>query len=134
MTSHARGSFEVKLVPQGEVDSADGIALGRLTIDKVFEGDLVGTSKGQMLSSGTESGGSAAYVAVERVTGTLEGRSGSFVLMHSGTMTTEAQRLTVTVAPDSGTGGLAALAGTLQIIIKDKKHFYEFEYTLPVSP
>jgi hypothetical protein len=134
MTKQARGSFEVKVVPLDSTDNADGIALGRLTIDKEFHGDLTGKSKGQMLSSGTESGGSAAYVAIERVTGTLDGRSGSFVLMHNGTMTREAQRLTVTVAPDSGTGGLAQLTGTLQIIIKDKKHFYEFDYTLPAAP
>jgi hypothetical protein len=130
MMMRASGTFDVKLVPQDDADSAEGIALGRLTINKEFQGDLVGTSKGQMLSSATESGGSAAYVAIERVTGTLAGKSGSFVLMHSGTMTKEAQRLTVTVPPNSGTGELASLAGTLQIIIKDKKHFYEFEYTL----
>ena len=133
MKAHARGSFEVTLAPQGAPDSADGIALGRLTIDKTFEGDLRGTSVGQMLSSGTESGGSAAYVAIERVTGTLGGRTGSFVLMHSGTMTKDEQRLAVTVAPRSGTGELAALTGTLQIIIKDKKHFYELDYTLTES-
>jgi hypothetical protein len=130
MTMHASGTFEVKLVPQGEPDSAEGIALGRLTIDKTFAGDLAGTSKGQMLSSGTETAGSAAYVAIERVTGTLGGKIGSFVLMHSGTMTKDEQKLSVIVAPKSGTGELATLAGTFQIIIKDKKHFYEFDYTL----
>jgi hypothetical protein len=130
MTICARGSFEVKLAPQDAPDSAEGIALGRLTINKEFQGDLQAASKGQMLSSGTEASGSAAYVAIERVTGTLAGRSGSFVLMHSGTMTKDGQQLTVTVAPGSGTGGLAALAGTMRIIIEGKKHFYEFEYTL----
>lgn len=130
MTTHARGSFEVKLAPQDAPDSAEGIALGRLTINKEVQGDLVATSKGQMLSSGTESSGSAAYVAIERVTGTLEGRSGSFVLMHSGAMTKDGQQLTVTVAPGSGTGGLAALVGTMRIIIEGKKHLYEFDYTL----
>jgi hypothetical protein len=130
MTMHASGTFDVKVVPQGEGDIADGIALGRLTIDKQFQGDLTGTSKGQMLSSGTESAGSAAYVAIERVTGTLGGKSGSFVLAHRGTMTKAGQQLSVIVAPKSGTGELASLEGTLQIIIKDKKHFYEFDYTV----
>ncbi len=130
MTICARGSFEVKLAPQDAPDSAEGIALGRLTISKEFQGDLNATSKGQMLSSGTESSGSAAYVAIERVTGALGGRSGSFVLMHSGTMTKDGQQLIVTVAPDSGTGELAAIAGTMRIIIEGKKHFYEFDYTL----
>jgi hypothetical protein len=130
MTICARGSFEVKLAPQDAPDTAEGIALGRLTINKEFQGDLTGTSKGQMLSSGTESSGSAAYVAIERITGTLEGRSGSFVLMHSGTMTKEGQQLTVTVAPGSGTGGLAALSGSMRIIIEGKKHSYEFDYSL----
>jgi hypothetical protein len=130
MTMHASGTFDVKLAPQGDTDSAEGIALGRLTIDKTFAGDLAGTSKGQMLSSGTESAGSAAYVAIERVTGTLGGKSGSFVLAHRGTMTKEEQNLIVIVAPKSGTGELASLSGTFQIVIKDKKHFYEFDYTL----
>jgi hypothetical protein len=130
MTMHASGTFDVKLVPQNDADTAEGIALGRLTIDKTFQGGLTGTSKGQMLSSGTESGGSAVYVAIERVTGTLGGKSGSFVLMHSGTMTKDEQKLSVIVAPKSATGELASLAGTFQIIIKDKKHFYEFDYTL----
>ncbi len=134
MTMRASGTFDVKVVPQGEGDTADGIALGRFTIDKQFQGDLTGTSKGQMISSGTESAGSAAYVAIERVTGTLGGKSGSFVLAHRGTMTKDGQQLSVIVAPKSGTGELASLEGTFQIIIKDKKHFYEFQYELVSAP
>ena len=128
--THASGTFDVKVLPQGDADTADGIAMGRMSINKEFQGDLQGTSIGEMLHSGTESAASRAYVAIERVTGTLGGKRGSFVLMHRGTMTKDGQELSVIVAPSSGTGELAAIAGTLQIIIKDKKHFYEFDYTL----
>ena len=131
MTKHASGTFDVKLVPVGNSDNADGIALGGMNGTKEFQGDLKGTSIVQMLHSGTESAGSRAYVAIERVTGTLGGKRGSFVLMHRGSMTKAGQELIVIVAPESGTGDLASIAGTLQIIIKDKKHFYEFDYTLP---
>jgi hypothetical protein len=131
MTKHASGTFDVKIGPQGEAESADGIALGRMFGTKEFQGDLTGTSIVHMLHSGTESAGSRAYVAIERVTGTLDRKRGSFVLMHRGTMTKGGQELSVIVAPESGTEELAALAGTLQIIIKDKQHFYEFDYTLP---
>jgi len=129
MSTHATGTFDVKTVPQGEPETADGIVIGRMSISKNFQGDLQGTSTVQMLYSGTESAASRAYVAIERVTGTLGGKSGSFVLMHSGTMTNAGQELSVIVAPESGTGELAAIAGTLQIIIKDKQHYYEFDYT-----
>ena len=127
---HASGTFEVKVVPQGETDTADGIALGRLTLDKTFHGDLSGTGKGQMLTGGLESTGAGVYVAVERFTGTLGGKSGSFLFAHRGTMTKEGQQLSIVVVPKSGMGELASLEGTFQIIIKDKKHFYEFDYTL----
>lgn len=126
--NHASGTFEVKLVPQTD-DGADS-GLGRMTIDKQFHGDLDGTSKGQMLSAMGGVKGSAGYVAMERVTGTLKGRSGSFVLQHSGTMTRGEPQLLVSVVPDSGTGELIGLAGTLTIKIADGKHSYEFEYTL----
>lgn len=129
--AHATGTFDVKVVPQGAGDTADGIALGRMSIDKQFHGDLDATSKGEMLTSGLESNGSAAYVAIERVTGTLHGRRGSFALMHQGTMNRTGQQLTVTVVPDSGTGQLAGLSGTLTITIVDKKHLYDFAYSLP---
>ena len=129
MTIHATGSFEVKLLPQSLADAESG--LGRMSIDKVFSGDLQGTSKGEMLSALTAVKGSAGYVAIERVTGTLQGRSGSFMLQHLGTMNRGAPTLTVLVVPDSGTEGLAGIAGSLSINITDGKHFYTFDYTLP---
>lgn len=130
MTTHARGTFEVKLTPQPLADSAADPSLGRLAIDKQFHGDLEATSRGEMLSAGTGVEGSAGYVAIERVSGTLHGRSGSFVLQHNGTMNRGAPRLTITVVPDSGAGELAGLAGTMSIAIADGQHSYDFEYTL----
>jgi hypothetical protein len=131
--SQAKGTFDVKVVPQGNPDTAEGIALGRMSLDKQFHGDLEATSKGEMLTSSLESNGSAAYVAIERVIGTLNGRKGSFALMHQGTMNRESQKLTVMVVPDSGTGQLAGLSGTMTITIVDKKHLYDFAYTLPAG-
>lgn len=128
-TVHATGSFEVKLLPQALADAGSG--LGRMSIDKVFSGDLQGTSKGEMLSALTAVKGSAGYVAIERVTGTLQGRSGSFMLQHLGTMNRGAPSLTVLVVPDSGTEGLTGIAGSLSINIADGKHFYTLDYTLP---
>ena len=130
MTTRASGPFEVKLVPQAMGDQADGGLLGRMAIDKQFHGDLEATSKGEMLTAGTSVKGSAGYVAIERVSGTLHGRSGSFVLQHSGTMTRGVPQLAITVVPDSGTGDLAGLAGKMAIVIADGKHSYDFEYTL----
>jgi hypothetical protein len=127
MAARATGTFEVKLHPQ----SPDESGVGRLTIDKQFHGDLEGTSKGHMLAYTTEVQGSAGYVAMERVTGTISGRTGSFVLQHSATMTRGEPLLVLTVVPDSGTQALAGLSGKMAITIVDKKHFYEFEYTLP---
>jgi hypothetical protein len=133
MTTHAHGTFDVQLNPQPDEQAADA-ALGRLSIDKQFHGDLAGTSKGQMLSAGTEVAGSAGYVALERVSGTLHGRSGSFVLQHNGTMARGAAQLTITVVPDSGTDQLVGLAGTMALVIADGKHSYDFEYTLAETP
>jgi Protein of unknown function (DUF3224) len=132
MTNHVSGAFEVKLSPQKpDNKEAESAALGRMSIDKQFHGDLEATSKGEMLSAMTEVKGSGGYVAIERVSGTLQGRSGSFVLQHSGTMTRGVPQLIVTVVPDSGTGQLAGLSGSMAIKISDGKHFYEFEYALP---
>jgi hypothetical protein len=128
VTTRASGTFDVKLGPQMVDDSAEG-ALGRMSIDKQFHGDLEGTSKGQMLTAATNIKDSAGYVAIERVTGTLHGRSGSFALQHSGTMKRGAPQLSITVVPDSGTGQLVGLSGTMMIKITDGKHFYDFEYT-----
>jgi hypothetical protein len=110
-----------------------GAELGRMTIDKQFHGDLEAVSTGEMLSALTAVKGSAGYVAMELVRGTLEGRQGSFVLQHSATMHHGEYALSVTVVPESGTDGLAGLSGKLNIIIEGGKHRYEFEYTLPES-
>jgi len=132
MMIHASGTFEVKIIPQKpDNKEAESANLGRMSIDKQFYGDLEATSKGEMLSAATEVKGSAGYVAIERVSGTLHGRSGTFILQHSGTMTRNAPQMSVTVVPDSGTGQLVGLAGKMTIKIADGKHFYEFDYTLP---
>jgi len=125
---HARGTFEVKITPVATDDSPT--PMGRMSIDKQLHGDLEGTSKGEMLTAGTTVKESAGYVAIERVTGKLDGSSGSFMLQHSGTMTRGAPSLVITVVPDSGTGELAGLAGTMTIKIEGGKHFYELNYTL----
>lgn len=130
-TTRARGTFEVKLTPQPADAYADGAALGRLTIDKTFAGDLQATSRGQMLTGMSGVKGSAGYVAIERVAGTLAGRRGSFVLQHLGTMDRGAQRLIVAVVPDTGTDELTGLAGTMTIDVSGGGHAYELTYTLP---
>lgn len=127
---HATGSFDVRITPQPADDYADGTSLARLTIDKEFRGHLEASSKGQMLSAMGQVKGSAGYVAIERVTGTLGGRRGSFVLQHDASMNRGAPRLVITVVPDSGTDELDGLAGTMLIDITDGKHTYAFEYTL----
>lgn len=130
----ASGPFEVKLTPQqGDAPSPPpgGTELGRMTIDKRYDGELAGTGKGEMLTAMTGTKGSAGYVAVERVEGTLHGRAGSFALQHTGVMARGEQRLTIAVVPDSGAGDLAGLTGSMKIIIEGGKHAYEFEYELP---
>jgi len=133
VTTHATGTFEVKLTPQPSDDKTPDATLGRMTIDKQLHGDFEGTSKGQMLTAGTPVKGSAGYVAIERVTGTLQGRAGSFTLQHTGTMNRGTPQLSITVVPDSATGQLTGLTGTMNIIITDGKHSYDFEYALPES-
>ena len=128
MTNRASGTFEVKVSPQ---DQGADMPVGRMMIDKQFQGDLVGTSKGQMLMASSDSvKNSAGYVAIEKVTGTLNGRRGSFYLQHNGVMTRGVGELTITVIPDSGTEQLVGLRGKMNIIIAEGKHSYEFEYTL----
>lgn len=127
--TQANGTFEVMVTPQQPDEYASG-ALGRMTLDKQFHGDLEATSKGQMLSGGTGTKGSAGYVAIERVTGALAGRRGEFLLQHSGTMTLGTPALTVTVIPDSGTDELTGLEGTMMIDISNGQHSYQFSYTL----
>ena len=127
----AMGTFEVKINPQSE-DKGDGSTLGRMSLDKQYHGDLEATAKGEMLyASATGVQGSGAYVAVERVTGTLHDRSGSFALVHKGSMAGGTQQMDITIVPDSGAGALAGISGKLKIIIDaEGKHFYELEYTL----
>jgi hypothetical protein len=127
---HANGTFDVQLKPQSDAENVGDPTVGRLSLDKQFHGDLEATSKGQMLAVSTEIDGSAGYVAMERVNGTLHGRSGTFALQHNGIMTRGAPQLTIPVVPDSGTGELVGLAGSMMINITDGNHFYEFEYTL----
>jgi hypothetical protein len=131
VTNHASGAFDVKVTPQKD---GDEVTIGRMTLDKQFHGDLEGTGKGVMLAVSTSVKGSAGYVAMEKVTGTLKGRSGSFVLQHSGTMTRGAPQLMVSVVPDSGTGQLLGLTGTMTIKIADGKHSYDFEYSITEAP
>ena len=129
MTIHVAGAFDVQLSPRAPDAEADA-SVGRLTIDKQFHGALEATSRGQMLASQGSVEGSAGYVAMEQVSGTLEGRTGTFVLMHTGVMTRGKPGLTISVVPDSGTGELAGLSGTMSIEISEGKHFYHFDYTL----
>lgn len=131
MTYRAAGTFEVSTKPQSTPESAPGASLGRMSLDKQFLGDLVAAGKGEMLTAMTETKGSAGYVAIERVIGTLHGRTGSFVFQHTGTMNRGAQQLSITVVPDSGTDQLTGIAGTFTINIVDGKHLYEFDYSLP---
>jgi hypothetical protein len=132
MTAHGGGTFEVKMTPQAtDAGAAD---VSRYLLEKEFHGDLEATSKGEMLAVSTGVAGSAGYVAMEQVKGTLNSRNGTFALQHSGTMDRGAARLSVTVVPDSGTGELSGLTGKMDIKIADGKHFYDFEYTLADSP
>jgi hypothetical protein len=125
----ARGEFEVKVIPQPADDAAGG-PFGRLFLDKRFHGELEATSKGQMMAAGTAVEGSGAYVAFELVSGTVNGKSGTFILQHRGTMQKNVPSMEVTVVPDSGTGELTGIAGTMRIVIEGGKHFYELAYTL----
>lgn len=129
---NASGSFDVQLVPQAADDATGGAAIGRMSIDKRFHGELDATSKGQMLAHRTSTHGSAGYVAMEIVNGLLHGRSGTFVLQHSGTMDRGDAQLALAVVPDSGTGQLTGLAGRMAINIDaEGKHSYAFDYLLP---
>ena len=132
MTNHASGTFDVKMSPQTD-DQVGDPTVGRMALDKQFHGDIEGTSKGQMLAVSSEVPGSAGYVAMERVIGTLQGRKGTFALQHSATMTRGTPQLSITVVPDSGTDDLVGLAGNMTINIADGKHSYEFDYTLAQS-
>jgi hypothetical protein len=121
------------MTPEAMDDKAEGAVLGRMSLEKSFHGDLEATGKGTMLTAGTSVKGSAGYVAIERVSGTLHGRRGTFALQHTGTMTRGAPQLAITVVPDSGTGELAGLAARMGITVADGRHSYELEYTLAAS-
>ncbi|MBA2292794.1 MAG: DUF3224 domain-containing protein [Gemmatimonadales bacterium] len=130
MTTRAEGSFDVTIAPIAS-HHTDDPPLARMSLDKVFHGDLDGTSRGEMLAVQSAVKGSAAYVAIERVTGTLHGRAGSFALQHSGVMNRGQPSLSVTIVPDSGTEALEGISGSLEIIIEGGRHGYVLSYTLP---
>lgn len=134
VSHRASGPFDVKLIPQIPEQAVADSGVNRFLSDKQFHGDLEATSKGQMLGYGDPAKGSAVYVAIEHVSGTLGGRTGTFALQHAGTITRQGQQLSITVVPDSGTGQLAGLAGSMSIQIDKGKHSYTFDYTLPAAP
>jgi hypothetical protein len=129
-----RGSFHVELPPLAPGEAMTGLPFGRRALAKTFEGPLTGTSKGEMISWMTATKGSAGYVAIEQVTGTIEGRSGTFALQHSSTMRRGEPFQSIVVVPDSGTDGLAGLTGAMRIIIAPGgAHEYEFEYSFEAA-
>lgn len=130
MTQIAKGEFIVSLKPLQFEGTEQADKLARMSIDKQISGDLTASTVGQMLSATTDTSGSAGYVAIERVTGVLDGKRGSFVLQHSGTMNRGAPSLEVRVVPDSGTGELLGLEGEFKINIEEGRHFYQFNYRL----
>jgi hypothetical protein len=131
MSRRIQGPFDVKLHPQAVDDPGDAEVVGRMGFDKRFHGDLDAIGRGVMLYSHSPVEGSGAYVAIERVTGSLDGRQGSFVFQHNCHMDASGQHQSITVVPDSGTGELVGLRGTLTIRIDNGAHFYDFDYSLP---
>ena len=127
----AAGTFDVNITPLANDSPTEGSTLGRMSIDKQFHGDIDATSKGEMLTAGTAIKNSAGYVAIERVVGTVHGKRGTFALQHNATMTRGEGKLAIIVVPDSGTGELTGLSGTLVIEITGGKHYYTFDYSLP---
>lgn len=131
MTQHASGSFDITTTPAAPPEHEGRTAIGRMQLDKQYAGDLAATGNGQMLTAVTDTQGSAAYVAIERISGTLKGKKGSFVIQHTGRMSAGATHLTIAVVPDSGTEELTGLSGTMALRLVERKHFYEFDYVLP---
>ena len=125
------GEFEVRMSPETLSDTAAQSGLGRLSLNKRYHGALDASAQGEMLSVRAAVAGSAGYVALERVEGSLDGRHGSFYLQHSGTMTRGTPKLSVTVVPDTGTQQLEGLTGSLAIRIEGGKHYYDFTYEMP---
>jgi hypothetical protein len=130
---HAEGTFDVKNAPLTADDALAGTAIGRYSLDKQFHGDIEATSKGEMLGAGNPATGTAGYVAIEQVTGALNGRTGSFALQHFGTMVDNKFELVVKVVPGSGSGDLLGISGTMTIKIVGGKHSYQMDYTLPAA-
>ena len=128
---HAIGPFEVKITPLEPANKTEDNSLGRMLLEKQFHGDLEASSKGEMLTAGSVAKGSGGYVAIEKVSGTLNGKTGTFILQHDATMDHGTPHLNIVVVPDSGTGELAGITGTLNIIIESGKHSYGFAYSLP---
>lgn len=134
MSGQATGTFEVKVQPLPEDEKVPGVKVGRLSIDKEWTGDIVGTSKGEMMTGETQVKGSGGYVAIEVMTVAVKGRRGTFTLMHHATMKNEGDfKILISVIPDSGTGDLTGLSGTLTLDLSGGKHAYRFDYTLPAS-
>lgn len=129
MSAQAKGEFDVKIVPVSAADEA----LGRMSIDKHYHGDLDATGIGQMMASSDGKAGTGVYVAIETVNGALKGKKGSFMLAHRGMMSPAGQDLSVVIVPASGTGELKGISGDLDIIIEGGKHSYVLRYTLPAS-
>ncbi len=130
MSQLAKGTFTIDMIPPPAGEGAGRLSVGRMFIDKQYSGDFTGAGQGEMLSAGNPAAGSAGYVAIEHVTGVLNGRSGSFALQHSGTMQDGSSHLTIAIVPGSGTGDLFGIEGKLRLEIADRQHFYEIDYTL----
>jgi len=127
----AKGTFEVTITPQPHQDGVGDVSVGRFAITKVFSGEMNGTANGQMLAYRSTVSGSAGYVAMEKVQGTLNGLQGSFIMQHNGSMNRGEPQLSIKIVADSGTDALTGISGEMLLNIDQGKHFYEFRYTLP---
>lgn len=134
MPMQIRGEFEVTMTAHEPGEDAKEAGVHRRSLRKRYRGELDAVGLGEMLAVHGDVKGSAGYVAMERVTGTLAGRSGSFAIQHHGIMDRGAPSLSIAVIPDSGVGELAGIAGRMGIVVEDGKHFYDFEYDLPDAP
>ena len=133
MSTHVSGSFNITMTPATTPQRSGRTTLGRMLLDKVYKGDLAATASGEMLSAVTDTKGAAGYVAIESITGVLQGRQGSFVVRHAGTMADGKQELSIVIVPHSGTGQLEGISGTMGIRIEAGQHFYDLDYSLPVA-
>ncbi|WP_426079094.1 DUF3224 domain-containing protein [Janthinobacterium sp. PSPC3-1] len=131
MSTHVSGSFNITMTPATTPQRSGRTTLGRMLLDKVYKGDLAATASGEMLSAVTDTKGAAGYVAIESITGVLQGRQGSFVVRHAGTMADGKQELSIVIVPHSGTGQLEGISGTMGIRIEGGQHFYDLDYSLP---